>query len=123
MLILGLTLLASTAVVAILLPRIGSNLIPDTNPFLVFSILSKYKVVFPFINFITTSSLPRLNPFFKALLILNRFTHSSGTNFTSLSTTTNFSPFFGWTMHLKLPTFFASILLPLPTVISSKIVV
>ena len=27
------------------------------------------------VNFSTTSLLPRLNPFFKALLILNRFNH------------------------------------------------
>jgi hypothetical protein len=37
--------------------------------------------------------------------------------------TTHFSPFFGWNVHLKLPTFFASIFLPFPTIFSSKIVV
>jgi hypothetical protein len=48
----------STAVVA-MLPSIGINLIPDTKPFLALEILSKYNVVFPFINFILTSLFPR----------------------------------------------------------------
>jgi hypothetical protein len=63
--------------------EIGLSFAPDTKPFLVFKILSKDRVVLPLVRWMTIPSFPILKPFLSALLMLNRFTQSSGTYLTS----------------------------------------
>ena len=65
---------------------------------------------------IITPLLLRLNPFFDALFMLIKCTHSSGTYFTSFSFTSKVSPLICSTLHYRLPTLVGVILFPLPIV-------
>jgi hypothetical protein len=67
-------------------------LMPEMDPFTVLMTPSNLRETDPFFKLIIKPFLLKLNTFFNGLLMLNKFTHNSGTYLTSLSVTSTLEP-------------------------------